>query len=151
MKGIVVGVDDSESSREALRWAVEEGRLRKTPVVAVHAWQPPLLPPTADLGPMAPQMYDVPGLIAEAEKASKELVERVVREVAGEDPGVEVRAVEIEGSAASVLIEAAEGAELVVVGSRGLGGFRGLLLGSVGRHVAEHAPCPVVIHRVRKD
>jgi nucleotide-binding universal stress UspA family protein len=151
VEGIVVGIDDSESSREALRWAVEEGRLRGTPVVAIHAWQPPMIPPMADIGPVAPPMYDIATLITEAEKAAQAFAERVVREVAGSDPGVEVRPVELEGSPASVLIEAAEGAELVVVGSRGVGGFRGLLLGSVGRHVAEHAPCPVVIHRTRKS
>jgi nucleotide-binding universal stress UspA family protein len=150
MEGIVVGVDGSDASREALRWAIEEGRLRQAPVVAVHGWLPPVLPLPADATVLPPP--DLPGLVAQTEDAAQRLVERVAEEVAGGQSDVDVRPVALEGPAASVLVAAAAGAELVVVGSRGLGGFRTLLLGSVSHHVAQHAPCPVVIHRAaRRD
>jgi nucleotide-binding universal stress UspA family protein len=152
MAGIVVGIDDSEGSKDALRWAVEEGRLRRTPVVAVHAWQPPFIPSLVDVGPVPPgPLLDLPVLIAEQRKAAEELAERVVREVTGEAADVEVRPLAVEGAAASALVDAAEGAELLVVGSRGLGGFKGLLLGSVSVQVASHVTCPVVIHRRGND
>ncbi|MFL5929687.1 MAG: universal stress protein [Gaiellaceae bacterium] len=147
MDGIVVGVDDSDSSKAALRWALEEGRLRGVPVNAVHAWQPPLASPVVDVGPVSGPMVDVPVVIEKAKEAAEELVERVVQGVAAEASGVEVRPAAIEGSPASALVEAAEGADLLVVGSRGLGGFKGLVLGSVSHQMASHAPCPVVIYR----
>ena len=147
MEGIVVGVDDSESAKAALRWAVEEGRLRSVPVTAVHAWEAQLMSPI-DVGPGAPgPMLDLPVILEETKKAAEELARRIVREVADEASGVEVRAVAVEGSPASALVDAADGAELLVVGSRGLGGFKELVLGSVSHQVASHAPCPVVIHR----
>jgi nucleotide-binding universal stress UspA family protein len=145
--GIVVGVDDSDNSKAALHWALEEGRLRGVPVNAVHAWQPPLASPVVDVGPVPGPMLDVPVVIEKAKEAAEELVERVVQEVADEASGVDLRPATIEGSAASALVEAAEGADLLVVGSRGLGGFKGLVLGSVSHQMASHAPCPVVIHR----
>jgi nucleotide-binding universal stress UspA family protein len=149
VEGIIVGIDESEHSKNALRWAIEEGRIHRSPVVAVHAWQPPVVPPVSGLEPGAAvfPMADWTALVTEAKKAATEFVEGVVREVAGDDPGTEVRAVAVEDSPASALVEAAKGADLVVVGSRGLGGFKGLVLGSVSHQVAQHAPCPVVIHR----
>jgi nucleotide-binding universal stress UspA family protein len=153
VEGIIVGLDESEHSKEALRWAIEEGRIHGSPVVAVHAWQPPSVPPVAGLEPgaAAVPMFDWPALVTEAENAATELAERIVREVAGDDPGTEVRAVAVEDAPASALVEAAKGADLVVVGSRGLGGFKGLVLGSVSHQVAQHAPCPVVIHRTAES
>jgi nucleotide-binding universal stress UspA family protein len=148
VEGIIVGVDDSEQSREALRWAIEEGRVHGSAVVALHAWRPPVIPPMMDVGPMAPVMpEDVTSMVATAREVAQELVERVVREEGGDDPGVDVRAVAVEDDPANALLEAAGGADLIVVGSRGRGGFKGLLLGSVSHQVAQHAPCPVVIHR----
>jgi nucleotide-binding universal stress UspA family protein len=148
VEGIVVGIDESDASKDALRWGIEEGRLRKAPVVALHAWEPPIIPPVAAVGPVPPApLLDLPVVIRELKEAAEELVGVVVREVAGE--GSDVRPVAVEGAAASALIDAGEGADLLVVGSRGLGGFKGLLLGSVSLQVAHHAPCPVVIHRRR--
>jgi nucleotide-binding universal stress UspA family protein len=148
VEGIIVGVDDSEQSREALRWAIEEGRVHGSAVVALHAWRPPVIPPMMDVGPMAPVMpEDVTSMVATAREVAQELVERVVREEGGDDLGVDVRAVAVEDDPANALLEAAGGADLIVVGSRGRGGFKGLLLGSVSHPVAQHAPCPVVIHR----
>ena len=146
MDGIVVGVDDSDNSKAALRWALEEARLRGIPVNAVHAWQP-VASPVVNVGPVPGPMLDVPVAIEKAKEAAEELVERVVQEVADEASGVDLRPAAIEGSPASALVEAAEGADLLVVGSRGLGGFKGLVLGSVSHQMASHAPCPVVIHR----
>jgi nucleotide-binding universal stress UspA family protein len=145
--GIVVGVDDSDNSKAALRWALEEGRLRGVPVNAVHAWQPPLASPVVDVGPVPGPMLDVPVVIEKAKEAAEELVERLVQEVADDASGVDLRPAVVEGSPASALVDAAEGADLLVVGSRGLGGFKGLVLGSVSHQMASHAPCPVVIHR----
>jgi nucleotide-binding universal stress UspA family protein len=146
--GIVIGIDDSENARAALRWAIEEARLRGVPVQAVHAWEPPIVAPVVDVGPVPPgPLLDLPVLMKEMKRAAEELAERVVSEVADEASGVEVRPVAVEGRPASALVEAAEGADLLVVGSRGLGGFKDLVLGSVSHQVASHAPCPVVIHR----
>jgi nucleotide-binding universal stress UspA family protein len=149
VEGIIVGVDDSEVSKDALRWALEEGRIHGSPVVALHAWQPPTIPPGIEFAPGGGAFppTDLPALISEAEKTAKEFVERVVSDVAGEGPEVDVRAVAIEDAPATALVEAAKGADLLVVGSRGLGGFKELLLGSVSHQVAQHAPCPVVIYR----
>src|SRR5215208_5342196 len=110
-----------------MRWALEEGRLRGVPVNAVHAWQPPVASPLGDVGPVPGPMLDVPVVIEKAKEAAEELVERVVQEVADEASSVDVRPAAIEGSPASALVEAAEGADLLVVGSRGLGGFKGLV------------------------
>jgi nucleotide-binding universal stress UspA family protein len=144
---IVVGVDASAAAKAALRWAVDEGRLRQAAVVAVHAWEVPALAlAPVDVVP-APPPIDLVSLTKELGEAAEQLVRHVVEEVAGDAAGVEVRPVATEGPAPTVLVEAARGADLVVVGSRGRGGFVGLLLGSVSDQVAHHAPCPVVIHR----
>jgi nucleotide-binding universal stress UspA family protein len=143
MKTIVAGIDDSDESKNALRWAVDEARLRGVPVTAIHAWQVPSLPPPPDVAPVVPPID--PSIVAALEQAAARLVERVVREVDGS--GVEVRLVTAEGPPAWVLIDAAGDDDLIVVGSRGLGGFKGLLLGSVSQQVANHAHCPVLIHR----
>ena len=143
MAKIVAGIDGSDASKDALRWAVEEARLRRADVVAVHAWQVP--PPVPSLGP-APGV-EIVEIVPQLEEGAKKLVESIVAEVVGDDSDVNVEPVATEGPPANVLIEAAKGADLLVVGSRGHGGFVALLLGSVSQHVATHAPCPVLIHR----
>jgi nucleotide-binding universal stress UspA family protein len=133
---IVVGVDSSTGSRTALRWALTQARLTGATVQAVTAWQSPVV---YDGWVPVPDRY---AIIAAAEKALAE----TVAEVAGtEDPPVEVRGAVAEGPAAQVLLTAAEGAELLVVGSRGHGAFAGMLLGSVSQHCVQHAPCAVVV------
>jgi nucleotide-binding universal stress UspA family protein len=140
MARIVVGVDGSPESREALRWALEEARLRKAAVRAVHAWgNPYLLTPGFGL----PEDFEFPAL----HEAAENLLSSAVAEVAGENPDIDIEEVVAEGPAGSVLVEAAKGADLLVVGSRGHGGFVGLLLGSVSQQCAHHAPCPVLIVR----
>lgn len=140
---IVVGIDGSEAAKNALRWALEEARLRSAKIVAVHAWEaPPAMP---EPGP-APG-FDLVGILPEVEEAGERLVKAVVEEVVGDDSDVTVEPVAIQGPAASVLVEAARDADLLVVGSRGHGGFTALLLGSVSQQLAHHAPCPLLIHR----
>jgi len=143
MGKIVVGVDGSDASRAALRWAIEEARLRHADVVAVHTWVMPTFPAEIGYVPQVDFTEMLPGL----EQSAQRLVEGVVAEVGGDDPGVEVRAVAAEGTPAAVLLEEAADAELLVVGSRGRGGLTGLLLGSVSQRLAQHAPCPLLIHR----
>jgi len=134
---IVVGIDGSHTSQQALRWAVEEARVRQATVEVVHAWH------LAYVGgyPYTAGSFDP----APFEDAGRQALDEAI---AGVDttglPGP-LHPVLHMGDAAGGILETAEGADLVVVGSRGLGGFTGLLLGSVGHQVANHAPCPVVV------
>jgi nucleotide-binding universal stress UspA family protein len=135
---IVVGVDGSDHSKAALRWAVNEAALRGAGVRAVRAWQvyPALQPDTTIT---ARDFDDVRG-------QAGSFVEDFVAEVVPEHDDVKIEAVAVQGeSVAPALIDAAADAELLVVGSRGLGGFRGLLLGSVSQQCVHHATCPVVV------
>lgn len=139
MARIVVGVDGSGPSLAALRWAVDEGRRRGAAVEAVHAWSYPAVTSVAGLVPRPAAAHD--DLAAEAQAVLDDPCDALGPEGAG------VARVLQEGPVARCLLEAAEGADLLVVGSRGRGGFAGLLLGSVSQQVAHHAPCPVVIVR----
>ena len=146
MDEIVAGVDASEESRAALAWAVGEGRLRHATVLAVHAWELPVIAtPTGLVPPDAELVAD----LLEVQEAAEELVRGLVEEVAGDAADVEVRPLAVEGKPATVLIDTAERehAQLLVVGSRGHGGILGMLLGSVTDQAVRHAPCPVVVHR----
>ena len=149
MGRVVVGVDDSEGARAALRFALEEARLRGASLHVVHAWRFPLyegMPGAfvieAPLEPTPP--FDE--VRRALEVAGERLVDEALRDVAGDgELGVELRRDVVEAAPARALIELAEGADLLVVGSRGRGGFRELLLGSVSAQCAHHAPCPVAI------
>lgn len=134
---IVVGVDDSEGSRRALRWALEEAAAHDMSVDVLHAWHYPYV------GDVSGMSYAVPA--TEIEKAARLQLEHSVEHARPLPPGVEVEQILVEGPAARSLLEAAGGADLLVVGSRGRGGFTGLLLGSVSQQCAHHAPCPIVI------
>jgi nucleotide-binding universal stress UspA family protein len=132
---VVVGVDGSENSRQALRWAVEEARLRQARVRVVHAWW---------MYPMLADDMEAPPLTTDASGA----LQTFVTETLGEEHDVEVEAVAVRGQQASAaLVDAAKDAVLLVVGSRGAGGFSSLLLGSVSQQCAHHASCPVAIVR----
>ena len=135
---IVVGVDGSDASREALRWAVAEARLRSARLRVVHAWWAYPMGGAAD-----PPITERVG--GDAQSAVEAFVTETVR---GEDVDVEVVAVQGR-QASAALSDAAKGADLLVVGSRGAGGFTGLLLGSVSQQCTYHAPSPVVIVRRR--
>jgi nucleotide-binding universal stress UspA family protein len=140
---VVVGVDGSETSRHALRWAAEEAEAHHSELHVVHAW---------DVSSLGAGVGVTPGRRAGSapesqREAAQQLMADVVAEELGANPPANIRNSLGRGSAASVLLEAAKGASLLVVGSRGLGGFAGLLLGSVSTKMANHAPCPVVIVR----
>jgi nucleotide-binding universal stress UspA family protein len=145
MAKIVVGVDGSERSKDALRWGVEEARLRHVPVLAIYAWEPPELVPEISPTPMAPSGFDPLVALPELQDAAARLVEGAIEEVGAAD--VEVTGEEREGPAGHVLVDAVDAGDLLVVGSRGQGALATLVLGSVSQHCAQHAPCPVVIFR----
>lgn len=132
-RGVIVGYDGSRHSEVAVRWAAEEARLRGVPLTVVHAWDA-----FAAVGPMAIPVAD---LRAAAQEVAAEGA-KLAREETGD-----VHAALGRGGPTSALLEAARDAELIVVGSRGHGGFAGLVLGSTGLELAEHAPCPVVVVR----
>jgi nucleotide-binding universal stress UspA family protein len=135
---IVVGVDGSAGSLAALRWAVDEAARRGDGVEAVHAWHEPYL--------VAAGGYALPVMAVDDLRATAEgTLEGAVRDATAEHPDVPVERLVVEGRAATVLLDVATGADLLVVGSRGHGGFAGLLLGSVSQQCAHHAPCPLVI------
>lgn len=134
---IVVGVDGSPSSTAALRWAIRQAKLTGCVVEAVIAWQ---LPTSYGFAPIVDDGLDFAG------DAGKVLFEKL-NEFAGEDPDVIIRPSVQEGQAAEVLIRAARGADLLVVGCRGHGGFARALLGSVSQQCLHHSPCPVLVMR----
>jgi nucleotide-binding universal stress UspA family protein len=142
---IVVGVDGSPSSRAALRWAVGEAALRDATVVAVHAWSfvPPA--PLAEPGMMPIGALDLTGQLEAERRAAQAELDAALADAFpdGTPEGVEPKLVD--GEPAGVLEAEASGADLVVVGSRGRSGLAYVLLGSVSRHVVDHAPCPVVV------
>jgi nucleotide-binding universal stress UspA family protein len=136
---IVVGVDGSKSSHQALRWARFLADTTGCSVEAVMAWQPLSAYSWATMGWAAyPGDWDP---AADAHKALTDAVE----EVFGATPPANLTIAVREGGAAQVLLEAGAGARMLVVGSRGHGGFAGLLLGSVSSACAEHASCPVLV------
>jgi nucleotide-binding universal stress UspA family protein len=142
---IVVGVDGSDASHAALRWAAEEARLRFSPLVAVHAWSFVPAQPIGDPGLLAVPAGDIAGQLEAESAAAREVLGEAVAQSLGDDPGLEVEQRLVEGDPAEALVAASESAELVVVGSHGRSGLRAALLGSVSRHVATHAACPIVV------
>ena len=135
---IVVGIDGSESSMQALRWALRQATATGATVQAVGSWE---WPATAAAGGVMPYL----DLAGTTQQAVQDAVSKATAGVGFPSETVQTRVVE--GHPSRVLVEAAHGAELLVVGSRGHGTFSGVLLGSVGLHCASHAPCPVVIVR----
>jgi nucleotide-binding universal stress UspA family protein len=140
---IVVGVDGSESSILATRWAAQEAHLRDATLDLVSACDLPSYTEGYGYGPAA--VTD--DLAQELRKVAEENLAAALVEARAQarDARAQIRAVE--GQAARVLLDASRNADLLVVGSRGLGGFRELLLGSIGQQCAHHATCPVVIVR----
>ena len=141
---VVVGVDGSEPAAAALRFAAEEARLRGATLVAVHAWT--FMPPAAvgDPGVIPVAAVTLMDDLEAERLAAAAFLDDAVTTALGD---AETETIAAEGSPGEVLVEAAQGADLVVVGSRGRGGLKSALLGSVSGHVANHAPCPVVIVR----
>jgi nucleotide-binding universal stress UspA family protein len=145
MPRIVVGVDGSEGAAKALHWALGEARLRGASLRVVHAWSVPLVLsiPSADAFGIPEPAESMQQVRAALHKEADEILERSLQGIEADD--VEIDGEVVEGKPARMLIDAATGADLLVVGSRGLGGFTGLLLGSVSQQCAHHAHCPVVI------
>ncbi|HLI56774.1 MAG TPA: universal stress protein [Actinomycetota bacterium] len=136
MGRIVVGVDGSSESFSAVEWAAHEAKLRGDKLVLVTAWH---LPATSGLAGMVTPGVDWSFL----EEAAREVLATARRFV--HEDGVEVEELAIQDHPVRALLEAAGWADLLVVGCRGLGGFSGLLLGSVSQAVLHHAPCPVTV------
>ena len=134
---IVVAVDGSSTAMRALQWALDAAKARKAPVTVVHAWRPIMLA-TLD--------YSVPIVDVEAfATAGQQVIDEALAAVDLGGLPAPVERLVVEGAPARSILAAADDASLVVVGSRGRGGFAGLLLGSVSQHVITHAACPVVV------
>lgn len=134
---VVVGIDGSEQSSKALAWAAEEARLRGACLRVVRAWNLP----TYSLGYSGLSAV----VFGDAPKLTAEEVEHQITEVLGFGPPVPIERVIELAQPANLILESAKGADLVVVGSRGRGGFAGLILGSVSLQVVHHAKCPVTV------
>jgi nucleotide-binding universal stress UspA family protein len=150
MNLIVVGVDQSEGAKAALAFAHEEARLRGATLRAVHAWQfgyNGYIDYTG-FGGAAPA---VGGDISELREAAATALDATVREALPSPGDVKIEQRVVEGTAGAALVDESRNADLLVVGSRGHGGFAQLLLGSVSQQCAQHAACPVVIVRTKAD
>ena len=139
MKMIVVGIDGSKHADAALALAAEEASLRGARLVIVCAWDAPVV--------MNPQYVYPTEMLEDLRRQAESLVQAAVARVAELQPRVPCEGKAMEGQAALVLLKEAEQAEMIVVGSRGHGGFSSLLLGSVSQQVVHHAPCPVLVVR----
>ncbi|MER5794232.1 universal stress protein [Streptomyces sp. NPDC001980] len=138
---VVVGIDGSASSYAALRWALRYAGLVGGVVDAVAVWE-------------LPGLYGWSGPAVDMDLDAEEARDRMRQEltdVLGADAAGPVRSHLVHGNTTDVLLRAAEGAEALVVGSRGRGGFARALLGSVSQQVSQHATCPVVIVRAEQD
>lgn len=134
---IVVGVDGSEGSRNALLWAIDEAKIRGSAIEIVHTWN------------FTPPLDPVGGFVLIPDKDFHEsaqlLVDNVLKSVSEMASSIAISTHVERGSASQTLMNRATSADLLVVGRRGHGGFIGLLIGSTAAQVSHHAPCPVVI------
>lgn len=133
---IIVGVDGSDSSQAALRWAVRQAKLAGGRVEAVTAWHYP-----------AVYGWETAGIDGDFAGDARRILAGAVTAVVGPEPEVPVLPLVTEGYPADVLLHAAKGADLLVLGSRGHGGVTSVLLGSVSLHCVLHAHCPVLVLR----
>ena len=138
VRRIVVGVDGSESARKALRWAVREAEAWEAELTAIAA-----VPMASGAGALAwlPAAVDREQVLADVRSG----LDRAVADAVEGHPKVVVRRHALDGNAAELMAEFSTAVDLVVVGSRGRGGFSGLLLGSVSQGVLSHASCPVMV------
>lgn len=149
MSYVLVGIDGSDAARDALAWAGHAARRFELPLRIVHAYVPDTSTQTGpaalrgatlhtgDPQPGGPRRHD----------QARDLATHIVHEVLGQQVADAAEFVIVDGRPSDVLLLHAAGAEMVVVGSRGVGGLRGRLLGSVSQRLAQEAPCPVVIIR----
>jgi nucleotide-binding universal stress UspA family protein len=144
MASIVVGIDGTEASRSALRWATAEARLRGASLHVVHTWPHPI----EAYGPSPRMSERFPSdTVAAEHRIAKELVEREFERTGIEATGVSIEAELVEGEPARVLLAAAQDADLLVIGSSRHGTVASVILGAVAEQCVRHAPCPVVIVR----
>ncbi len=139
---VVVGIDGSESSTDAVAFAFEEASLRGAGLTAMHAWEAPYYEVPVRSAPEPDQEF-----FAEVERGELRVLSEALAGWREKYPDVQVRQVLVHGGPAQALVGASPGAALVVVGSRGRGGFRSLLLGSVCHAVVNHARCAVAVVR----
>jgi nucleotide-binding universal stress UspA family protein len=147
MSVIVVGVDQSAGAREALRFAYEEAALRRATLRAVHAWQFGHIGVTGLEGGLPAAGGD----LRDFRDAAAAALDQTLSEAFPDLGEVDVERRALAGTPAAVLVKESRAADLLVVGSRGHGGFAQLLLGSVSQQCAQHAACPVVIVRSKAN
>lgn len=137
---IVVGVDGSEASMDAFRWAIRQAELTGGRLRAVCAWRQPVT-------------YGMPVDYSDVdfEKEARRRLETAITDAPGTQSEVPVETVVVEGLPAHVLVDAAKDADLLAVGSQGHGAFAGMVLGSTGHYCAQHSPCPRVIVPHRRE
>jgi nucleotide-binding universal stress UspA family protein len=140
MPGIIVGVDGSDHSRHALEWAIREAAVRHAPLTVLTVQQ-------ATAGYWGgPVLYtDDQDLVKQAREIAQEEIESTLEKIGPESRPSSVTVQAVIGLPGDELLQAAGDADMLVVGSRGAGGFKRLLLGSVSTQVTHHAHCPVVV------
>jgi nucleotide-binding universal stress UspA family protein len=136
---IVVGVDGSASSLDALAWAARQAALTSAGLEVVMTWE---WPDSYGWAVPVPDDFD-------PESTVRRTLEDALAPVRAASPGLPIEEKVVNGHPAPVLVEASKDADLLVVGSRGHGEFVGMLLGSVSEYCAGHAQCPVLVHRAR--
>ena len=139
-KTVLVGVDGSPSSRKALTWAAAEAAEHGADLTVINVWQHTLPPPAGSVSVSERQVPEP------SQHTPDELIAEI-KDALGDDPPVRVQPRVMQGNPARVLIEQSAEADLLVVGTRGHGGFAGLVIGSVSQHVAAYAECPVTVVR----
>jgi nucleotide-binding universal stress UspA family protein len=132
---VVVGMDGSDESKHALRWAARQAQRTGANLRVIQAWVPPRI------------LGYVPDDVEPDYEKAKSLLMDDIQEVLGPEPPVPVTATVVKGHSAEVLVDASREADLLVVGSRGHGAFAGMLLGSTSHHCVHHATSPVVVVR----
>jgi nucleotide-binding universal stress UspA family protein len=136
-RGVVVGIDGSAASLEALEWAAHQADLTKANLEIVMTWDWPM---TYGWAVPIPEGYD-------PEQDVRKALEQVEADVRAKHANVEITARVLQGHPAQILVEESKGADLLVVGSRGHGEFVGMVIGSVSEYCATNAHCPVLVHR----
>jgi nucleotide-binding universal stress UspA family protein len=138
---VVVGVDGSPESERALAWAARYARAVGARVQAVLAWHYPSVAGGAPPG-LAPA-----SVTSEVEQSRYEILDKAIAAACGDNPGLQIERRLVYGHPAQALIDESKAADLLVVGHRGHGGFKGMMLGSVSTHCVSHASCSVAVVR----
>jgi nucleotide-binding universal stress UspA family protein len=146
MPGIIVGIDGSDHSRHALEWAIREAAVRHTPLTVLTVQKPASTGSSWGASAAVPYAYPYDeDLAKQALKMAQEETDRTLEKASPGFRPTSVTVKAVTGLPAEALLRAAEGADMLVVGPRGAGGFERLLLGSVSTQVIHHASCPVVV------